>query len=90
VVPPHRSDKVSPEKLQPPQRVEPDRFVPCWKERKKQAKSKVLRDRRPKRRKMKQPLLGKINTLAEKEQQKFFFSVVNNDMHKIRSCTWLK
>ncbi len=73
MVPPHRRDKVLSEKLQPPQRVEPGRFVPCWKERKKQAKSKVLRDRRPKRRKMEQPLLGKINTLTEKKQkqQKF-------------------
>jgi hypothetical protein len=32
-------------------------------------KSKVLRDRRPKRRKIEQPLLGKINTLTEKKQK---------------------
>jgi hypothetical protein len=57
--------------------------VPCWKELKKQAKSKVLRDHRPKRRKMKQPLLGKINTLAEKEQQQFFF------LWSIMTCTRL-
>ncbi len=53
----------------------------------KQAKSKVLRDRRPKRRKMGQPLLGKIKTLTEKKK---ILSVVKNDTHKIRGCTWLK
>jgi hypothetical protein len=39
--------------------------------RKKQVKSKVLRDLRPKSRKMEQRLLGKINTLTEK--RKHFF-----------------
>ncbi len=81
MVPPHRRDKVSSEKLQPPQRVEPGRFVTCWKKRKKQAKSKVLRDLRPKSRKMEQPLLGKSNTLTAKEN---IFSVAKNDTHKIR------
>jgi hypothetical protein len=67
VVPPHCRDKVSPDKLQPQQWVEPGCFVPCWKERKKQVKSEVLRDGRPKRRKMEQPLLSKIK-LTEKKK----------------------
>ncbi len=74
MVPPHLRDKVSPEKLQPLERVELGRFVTCWKIQKKQVKSKMLRDLRPKRRKMEEPLLGKINTLTEKTT--FFFSVV--------------
>jgi hypothetical protein len=40
-------------------------------ETEKQAKSKVLRDRHPKRRKMEQPLLGKVNTLTEKKRKNF-------------------
>jgi hypothetical protein len=54
--------------LQLSQWVELGRFVTCWKEWKKQAKSKVLRDCHPKRRKMEQPLLGKINT--ERKEKK--------------------
>ncbi len=89
MIPPHRKDKVSPEKLQPTQPVEPGCFVTCWKEQKKQAKSKVLRDRCPKRRKMEQPLLGKMNALTEKKQKKKF-SVVKNDTHKIRGVHRVK
>jgi hypothetical protein len=85
--PPHRRDKVSLEKLQLLQRVEPDRFEPCWRERKKQAKSKVLRDCRPKRRNMEQPLLGKINKQTSKEKK---CSVVKNDTHKIRGLHRVK
>jgi hypothetical protein len=40
----------------------------------------MLRDLHPKRRKMEEPLLGKINTLTEKTT--FFFCGQNN-MHKI-------
>jgi hypothetical protein len=55
--------------------VEPGRFVPCWKEQKKQSKSKVLRDHCPKRRKMEQPLT---------EKKRKFLSMVKNGTHKIR------
>ncbi len=55
--------------------VEPGHFVPCWKEQKKQSKSKVLRDHCPKRRKMEQPLT---------EKKRKIFSMVKNDTHKIR------
>jgi hypothetical protein len=46
----------------------------------------VERDLRPKRRKIEQPLLGKINTLTEKKN----FSVVKNDTHKIRGLHRVK
>jgi hypothetical protein len=46
--------------LQQPQRVEPGRFATCWKKQKKQVKNKVLIDFRPKRKKLEQPLSGKI------------------------------
>ncbi len=67
--------------------VEPGCFVTCWKKQKKQAKSKVLRDLCPKRKKMEQPLLGEINTLTENIKK---FSVVKNDMHKIRGLHRVK
>ncbi len=57
------------------------------KKQKKQVKSKVLRHLRPKRRKMEEPLLGKINTLTKKNN---LFSVVKNNMHKIRGLHRVK
>jgi hypothetical protein len=84
VVPLHRRDKVSPEKLQPTKQVEPGHFVPWWKERKKQAKSKVLRDQRPKRRKMESHFWAKS---TRKEENIY---VVKNDMHKIRGLHRVK
>jgi hypothetical protein len=54
----------------------------------KAGKSKVLRDGRPKRRKMEQPLLGKINTL--KEKKKIFFCGQKMTRTRLRGCTELK
>jgi hypothetical protein len=87
VVPPHRRDKISPEKLQPLQKVEPGRFVTCWKKQKKQAKSKVLRDPCLKRKKMEQPLLGR-NQHTDRKEKKMFCG--QNGMHKIRGLHRVK
>ncbi len=86
MVPPHRRDRVSPEKLQPLQRVESGCSVTCWKKQKRWEKSIVLRNLRPKRKKMEQPLMGKINTLTEKKN----FYVVKNNTHKIRGLHRVK